>query len=77
MTQPSLIHLHSSEYTQGLFYYPFAVKLDRCIRSCNTLSNLSNKVCVPNETEDLNLSFINTIARTNESKILTKHISCQ
>ena len=77
MNQPTLIDLHSSEYTQGLFYYPFAVKLDGCIRSCNTLSNLSNKVCVPNETEGLNLSLFNMIARINESKILTKHISCE
>ena len=26
-------------------YYPFAVKLDRCVGSCNTLNDLSNKEC--------------------------------
>ena len=31
------------------------VKLDRCVGSCNTMNDLSNKVCVPNQTEDLNL----------------------
>ena len=50
------------------------VKLDRCVGSCNTVSDLSNKVCVPNKTEDLNLSIFSMIARINESKILTKHI---
>ena len=25
--------------------YPFAVKLDICLGSCNTLTDLSNKVC--------------------------------
>ena len=43
--------------------------------SCNTLNDLSNKVCVPNKTEDLNLSVINMITGKNELKTLTKHIS--
>ena len=34
-------------------------------------------VCVPNNTEDLNLSTLNMITWTNESKILTKDISCK
>ena len=33
--------------------YPFSVKLDRCAWSWNTMNDLSNKVCVPNNTEDL------------------------
>ena len=47
MTQPALINLHPSEYSRGLHYYPFAGNLDRCDGSCNTLHDLSNKVCVP------------------------------
>ena len=31
-------------------YDPFAFKLDRCVGICNTLNDLSNKVCAPNET---------------------------
>ena len=45
--------------------------------SCNTLNDLSNKVCISNKTEDLNLIVINTITGINESKPLTKHISCK
>ena len=41
-------------------------------RSCNVLSDLSNKVCVPNKIEDLNLSVFNIITGINESKTLTK-----
>ena len=40
--QPSLINLYSNEYTQGLCYYPFAVNLDRCVGSCNTLKFTHN-----------------------------------
>ena len=75
--QPTLINLHPNEYSQELHYYPFAVKLDRCVGSWNTLNDLSNKVCVPNKTEDLNLSMFNMITGINESKILTKHVSSE
>ena len=51
---------------QELHYYPLAVKLDRCVGSCNTLNDLSNKVCVPNKTEDLNLSMFSMIPGINE-----------
>ena len=66
MTQPTLINLYSNEYSQEFHYYPFAVKLDRCVGSCNTLNDLSNKVCIPNKTEDLNLSVFNLITGINE-----------
>ena len=66
MIQPTLFNLHRNEYSQDLQYYPFAVKLDRCVRSCNTLNNLSNKVFVPNKTEDLNLSVFSLIIGINE-----------
>ena len=77
MTQPTLINLYSNEYSQEFHYYPFAVKLDRCAGSCNTINDLSNKACVPNKTEDLNLSVFNMITGINESKTLTKHVSCE
>ena len=77
MTQPTLINLHPSECSQEFHYYPLAVKLDRCVRSCNTLNDLYNKVYVPNETNNLNLRMFNMITEINESKTLTKHILCE
>ena len=44
MIQSTLINLHPNEYSQAFYCYPFAVKLDRCVGSCNTLNDLSNKV---------------------------------
>ena len=77
MIQISLINLHPNEYSQELHYYPFAVKLDRCVRICNTLNDLFNKICVPNKTEELKLSTFNMNTGINESKKLTKHILCE
>ena len=31
--QPALVDLHLNEYSQEFNYYPFAVKLDRCVGS--------------------------------------------
>ena len=62
------------EQSQEFHYCPFGVKLDRCVGSCNTLNDLSNKVCVPNKTEDLNLNAFNIIEGVNESKTFTKYI---
>ena len=77
MTKPTLINLHPNEQSQEFHYYSFAVKLDRCVGSCNTLNDLSNKVWVPNKTEDLNLSMFNMITGISETKTLTRHISCE
>ena len=35
--QPTLINLYLNEWSQEFHYYPFAVKLDRCAGSGNTL----------------------------------------
>ena len=43
----------------------FAVKLDRCVGSCKTLNDLFNKVCVPNKTENLNLSMFSMVTGIN------------
>ena len=75
MIYPILINFHPNKYSQEFHYYPFDVELDRCVGSCNTLNDLSNKVCVQNEKKkkNLNLSVFNMITWLN----LTKHISCK
>ena len=60
-----LLNFRPNEYSQEFHYYPFTVKLDKCVGSCNTLSNLSNKVCIPNKRENLNISVFNLITGIN------------
>ena len=73
--QPTLVNVHSNEYSQEVHYYTSSVKLDRCVGTCNNLKGLSNKVCISHKTDDLDLNIFNMISDINESKILTKHIS--
>ena len=51
------------------------VKLDKCVGSCNTLNNLSNRICISDNTEDLNIQVFDMITKKNESKIITNDIS--
>ena len=45
--QPTLINLHRNEYNHEFHYYPFAIKLDRCNGSCNTLNEcMSKRLCL-------------------------------
>ena len=60
-----------------LLCYPFAVKWNKNVGSCNTLNDLSNKVCVPNKIEDLNSSMFKVITGMHDSNILAKDISCK
>ena len=41
--------------------------------SCNVLSP---KICVPNETKDINMKAFHMITNKNEAKTMTKHFSC-
>ena len=77
MIRSTLIHLNPNESGQEFHYSPFPVKLHRCVGSCNTLNHFSNKVCVPNKTEDLILGMFNMITGINASKTVVKHTSCE
>ena len=76
-TQPILIILLPKEYIQGLRYNPFRFNLEISRVSCNPLNDLSDRVCVPNKTEDLSLHVFDMVAGKNESKTLSKYISCE
>ena len=66
--QPTFINLHPTECSQEFHYYPYTVKIDEGAGSCNAFNDISNKIYVPNNTEDLNLNLRNMITGINESK---------
>ena len=68
MTQPTLISLNPNKYSQELHYYLFVVNLVKYTGNLNTLNDLSNRICVPNKTEDLKINIFNLITGINKSK---------
>ena len=55
----------------------FMISLDQCNGSCNTLCEISDRTVLLNKMEDVNLNVLKMITRKNESKTLTKDISCE
>ena len=51
------------------------ISLDKCNGSCNTFTEISIRVCIPNKTENVNLNVFNFITRKNESKTFEKYLS--
>ena len=75
MARPTLIDLNPIE----LDYYPLMVSIDKSNGICNTVDNVSTKICVPSERKDVNVKVLSTITRIYEAKTLTKltkHVSC-
>ena len=60
----------------GLNYYPFMIILDKSSGSCNSVDDLSRRICAPSKTKDINVKVIQMITNKNEAKTLVKHISC-
>ena len=53
--QPTLNNLNPRKYSQEVHYYPFAVKLDRCVKVVILLMTYLIQAFVPNKTEDSNI----------------------
>ena len=62
LARPTLIGLNSNK----LQYYLFMVSLDVCNGSCNTYDDLSNRICIPNKIQNVNLTVFNMVTRINE-----------
>ena len=58
-------NLHTSEYSQECHYYTFAVTVDKWVESCNILNDWINNLCLPNNTENLNVNVFNMVTRIN------------
>ena len=68
LIRPTLIDFNPDK----LHHFPFIVSLDRYNGSWNYFTDLSNKACVPNQTEYVKIKVLNMVTRFNESKTLIK-----
>ena len=57
-----------------LNYYPFMISLDKFSGICNSVDDISTKICVSSKTKDINIKVFNMITNINESKTMVKHI---
>ena len=68
MIRSTIIDMNPAE----LKYYPFMISLNQCTGSCNVFST---KICVVNETKDINVKAFNIITNKEEDKAMAEHVS--
>ena len=73
MVRPTLIDLKDVE----IKYYPFSISLEWCNRSCNSVNDLSVRICRPSKTKGVNVKVFSMITNRNESNTLKSFNSNQ
>ena len=61
MVRPTIIDLNPDE----LNCYPLITSLDKCNGSCNAVADLYEKICIPIDTRDVNVTVFHKITKIN------------
>ena len=70
--RPEIINVNSNEPV----FYPFSIKTSKCSGSCNNINDPYAKICVPNVIKDLDVKVFNLMSRTNETRHIKWHKTC-
>ena len=58
-------------------FYPFSIKVNKCIKNCNIIKDPYTKLCVPDVFEGINVQVLNLMSRTNEPRHIEWHKTCK
>ena len=70
--RPELVDVSSNNPV----FYPFSVKINRCSGNCNSINDPYPKICVPDVVKKLNVKVFNLMSRSNETKSIKSHETC-
>ena len=71
--RPEIINVNSDEPV----FYPFSIKTSKCSGSCNNINDSYAKICAPDVVKDLNVKAFNQMLRTNETRHMKWHETCE
>ena len=57
--------------------FPYKIKVDECIGSCNDKNNPYFKICLPDSTKNISVKSLDLISRKNVLKNISFHQSCK
>ena len=57
--------------------FPYKIKVDRCIGSCNDVNNPCSRVCVPKIVKNISFKVFDLISQQNELREVSFHKSCK
>ena len=71
--RPEIININTNEP----LFYPYSIKINRCKGSCNTISDLYTKICVPDQIKNTNVKVFNLMSRTIKIRHIKWHKTCK
>ena len=57
--------------------FPYKIEVNKCVGSCNNISNLHAKVCIPDIAKNTTVKMFDLINLTNTTKQIKWHESCK
>ena len=58
-------------------FYPYSIKVNKCIGSCSNINDPYAKLCVPNIIKNINVKVFNLMSRINETIQTIWHETCK
>ena len=58
-------------------FYPYSIQVNKYNGSCNNINDPYGDLCVPDVVKSINVRVFNLISRTNETKYIEWHETCQ
>ena len=71
--RPEIINVNNKEP----IFYPYKIKMDSCVGSCNTINDPYGKTCFANDIENIDLKVSNLLSQNSETINIEKHKSCE
>ena len=72
-TRPQVVNVNGDEPV----FFPFSIKTSKCSGSCNNINYPYAKICVPDIVKNLNVKVFNLMSRTNETRHIEWHETCE
>ena len=57
--------------------FPYKIKVDKCVGSCNDVENSYFKVCLPGSVKNISVNVFDLISQQNKFRNTTFHESCK
>ena len=57
--------------------FPYKIEIDRCVGSCNNISNPHSKVCIPDIVKNVTVKMFDLMNLENTTKQVEFHESCK
>ena len=73
MSRPNIVNLNADEPV----FYPYSVKVNKCLGTCNGINNPMAKLCVPDVVKNVNVKVFHLMARVNKTRQVVWYETCK